>query len=256
MIFLLLNNSIRVPVEAFQAMISALILQAHDFADAWEMLPPRIVASLDELTPNERADHLTICTVTIEDSAPDAQDELGDHSIDEDGNPQARILVDVSMAAAGSTDPKIAVCPVLSHEILEAMGDLYANKWANDSIGAMWALEVCDPVQGDTYLEDGCSLSNYVLPGWFDSLARIRGNATNRMGTPIAPFEIAPNGYAIRINEVGDAEPVFGEKVTPERKIKALRGRLGRRMTATALIKHLEHARRELGEKIAAKASA
>lgn len=92
---------------------------------------------------------------------------------------------------------------VISHEILETRADAACNFWSDgpplDKVGeTMYALEVCDPVQGDAYPDPatGVYLSDYVLPAWFE-VGAPAWQPVDRMGVLKRPFEIRPDGYAI-----------------------------------------------------------
>lgn len=248
MIFVVRNQSSKVSEEQLNRMIIALSGQMLDVADAWEMIPPRVVAHVSEVPAAELREHRLTIPIVVEDTAQGAEGELGDHSVDERGNPVGRVLVDVSEEEAKSTDPLVAVCPVLSHEMIETFLDPFASTWVDNGAGVLVALEGCDFDQGSTYDEDGCSVSNFALPEYFNPFAP-PSKKTNFLGHAISPCAIAPGGYAIEIDQVGTARPVFGELVTAERKIKALTGRFGRRLRSkgseASLRMHLDHARHE-----------
>lgn len=221
MIYLIDNRSSLVTTEQTLRMIDALRSQACEFAEAWDKGEPIITTAADY------NDGDMTRTIVLLDGATDAQDELGDHSVDEHGNPTARILCAVAIAN-GTGDPLRDVCPVLSHEFVETEGNPYANRWAEDGKGGMIALEMADPDQGTTYEEEGCLLSNFMRPEFFDPYFRGPGTATNFRGTPLAPCSVAPSGYAIVIDRTGVAHAVFGERLDLKAKEKILRGRGGR----------------------------
>lgn len=94
---------------------------------------------------------------------------------------------------------------VVSHEILEALGDPGANRWADMGNGVEVAIEMCDAVEGFCYDMAGTDVSDFLLPSYFDP-----GGAGpySFMGKPSAPFAIAPDAnqdYQIerRVNEQG-----------------------------------------------------
>ena len=64
-----------------------------------------------------------------------------------------------------------SVSSVMSHEVLEMYIDPNCNLWANDGKGSAYSFEVCDPVEAPSYTVNGVSVSNFVTPSWFDSLA-------------------------------------------------------------------------------------
>src|SRR5579885_86143 len=95
------------------------------------------------------------------------------------------VLQNSGVVLYDSTNPQnVSVASVLSHEVLEMMGDRFANQWADgptvaDSSGVQYteyAYEMCDPVEGDSYAvvinHNGAnvtvSLSNFIFPSWFN----------------------------------------------------------------------------------------
>ena len=57
----------------------------------------------------------------------------------------------------------------LSHECIEIIGDPGANRWADMAGGSQdCALELCDPVQNQTYEVNGVSVSDFVTQAYFD----------------------------------------------------------------------------------------
>jgi len=94
---------------------------------------------------------------------------------------------------------------VISHEILEALGDPGANQWADNENGQEVARELCDAVESFCYEIDGVSVSDFVLPSFFDP----GGQAPlSFLGKPTAPMTTASaNGtdYQIvrRVDENG-----------------------------------------------------
>lgn len=78
-----------------------------------------------------------------------------------------------------------------SHELLETLADPECS-WASQDVltGNFYALEVCDPVEADTYDVDGVQVSNFVTPSYFGM-----GDRYDYMGTLVAPFTLRPGGY-------------------------------------------------------------
>jgi hypothetical protein len=68
----------------------------------------------------------------------------------------------------------------------------------------LYAVELCDPVESDCYevrLRDGTrvSVSDFVYPSWFNPFAPT-GSRFDHMRVLQKPFEIAPDGYAMRMS--------------------------------------------------------
>lgn len=119
----------------------------------------------------------------------------GYHTFDDDGRPWGTVFLDAGL------EPSV----VLSHEVLEAIADPAVNRTAlNWNDGYAYAMEICDPVQSDTYAIDGIKVSNFVYPAWFgmESDARV----AHRYAWRIDPFEIADGGYAVRYGDDGREE--------------------------------------------------
>lgn len=94
---------------------------------------------------------------------------------------------------------------VISHEILETLGDPGANRWGDAGGGTEYAIELCDAVEGFSYEIAGVAVSDFLLPSFFDP----EGIAPfSYMAKPTAPFTTAPDGggnYQIvrTVNEQG-----------------------------------------------------
>lgn len=69
---------------------------------------------------------------------------------------------------------------VLSHEVLELLADPWADV-ARQSGASFYAMEVCDPVEGQPYSINGVAVERFILPSWF------------RDGSP-GPWDFAPPG--------------------------------------------------------------
>ncbi len=119
-------------------------------------------------------------------------------------------------------DPKnnqnVSVASVLSHEVCEMFGDPVANFWADGPAitqGNEYALELCDPVENDSYdiaLTDGSlvSVSNFILPAWFDPQAKLNSEPFDYLKKLSKPFSMTKGGYMI-VRKAGREAQVFGE---------------------------------------------
>lgn len=123
-----------------------------------------------------------------------------------------------------------SVSSVLSHEVLEMIGDQYACWWSDGPElpqGSQYALELCDPVEGDSYTipvtvngaEVKVSVSNFVYPAWFDA------QAINPEDMPFdflqkltKPFTMTQGGYMI-VRQAGQVSQVFADGI-PEWKME------------------------------------
>lgn len=118
------------------------------------------------------------------------------------------------------------VASALAHEIFEALGDPYCNRWLDDGNGNLWCFEVCDPCEGnvvpvkvpdpqDTKQSITVGLSDFILPSWTDPQAQ-KGpyNYTESM---MGPFTIDSGGYAVVRDAYGNVNQVFGKRVNLRR---------------------------------------
>ena len=105
---------------------------------------------------------------------------------------------------------------VLSHEILETFYNPYVNLWANRGDETFVALEVCDPVENDSYEIDvdgvKVSVSNFVLPAWFDK-EMTKAGSYDYMSKLTSPLTLSKGGYNVIFNsETGEVKSIFGSK--------------------------------------------
>lgn len=104
-----------------------------------------------------------------------------------------------------------SVASILSHEVLELFLDEFANLWADSGQGFAVAFEVADPVQSSFYNVQGVSVSDFVLPAWFDPDAAA-GQRFNHLGSLTAPFTLDRGGYWVQLAE-GQVSQRFGDDV-------------------------------------------
>ena len=194
-----LNSSTKLVDSDFPFLVEACRLQLLEFCAAWG-LDPWAVA------PYQGAAGLPADDVFIFEyvDALDVDGALAYHSVDALGRPYGRMLPPSDSLDA--TD--------LSHEILETRGDVDCDRWVKMPNGSEIAVEVCDPVQGDSYLQPAevlgetrqIKVSNYVLGSFFDP----EGAAPyDRLGNVKAPFGMSPGGYEALIDPSGNETNVF-----------------------------------------------
>lgn len=99
---------------------------------------------------------------------------------------------------------------VLSHELLEADQDPWVDYWVDMPGGGQDAFELCDRVQGNSYLKNGVAVSNFLLPRAFDEFPG-QEHRFDFLGILSSPFEIAIGGYAVRRAKDGTVSQV-GER--------------------------------------------
>ena len=133
------------------------------------------------------------------------------------------------------------VAQTLSHEVFELLVDLNANLWASSLDGTMYAYEVGDPVESNavvvrlqtgttpakagipikpaTAIYSNVTLSDWVLPRWFDPQAT--SGQFNHLNTVRAPLTLDSGGYAI-LSYGGNITQIFGVRVSAEKKARIL----------------------------------
>jgi len=197
-----LNSSSKLANVDVNFLVEACAVQLSEFCEAWGLDKWAIgfynsAAGLpaDDIFLFEYVDTL------------DVDGALAYHSVDALGRPYGRMLPPTDKLDA--TD--------LSHEILETRGDVDCDRWVKMPNGSEIAVEVCDPVQGDSYVQEGTVLgetrqirvSNYVLGSFFDP----QGVAPfDRLGNVKAPFGMSVNGggYEAILDPSGNEHDVFG----------------------------------------------
>lgn len=204
--------------------------QARDhFAPAWGILPPAV----HYLPGGAQGEHYD-AIIGVLDSA-DQAGVLGWHSEGPDADVYGRVFAQPVLANGGNAlTNHLSVCSVLSHEVLETLGDPACDAWRQRADGTLIAQEVGDPVEGDSYevtievLPGGPSVtgtvSDFVLPSWFDPNAA--PGATDYMGLVTAPFQVRPTGYTIEMSG-GTVTSVWGEEY-PEWKKETKQDALAR----------------------------
>jgi hypothetical protein len=133
--------------------------------------------------------------VFLDDS--DQAGALAYHDLTDSGLPISKVFVktiqgDNSSVSVGAT-----------HEICEMAVDPTINLAAQDSNGAFWAYEVCDPVEDDKYgYKIGDILvTDFVTPAWFGFK-----NATGAIDLQkhaTQPFVVLSGGYAQKFESNG-----------------------------------------------------
>jgi hypothetical protein len=191
-----LNNSEQVSDADARLMTRACQLQLRrDVAPAWESIPwkVRFYRRRSDLPKN------CIAIVLFDDA--DMPDTLGYHTEDDEGRRYGRVFVNPTLDAGGSilgTGDSVSV--TLSHEVVEAYIDPDLNLWAEGRRDLMWAYEICDPVESDSYrIKVGkrfVGVSNFVFASWFD-LENPPNTKTDFLNTTSKPFKLAPGGSAV-----------------------------------------------------------
>ncbi len=181
----IVNQSTAFAPADFAAAVPAIKAQlAEDVAPAWNRPAPAVEA-FDSLA----AVPAGWCVLVVLDDA-DQAGALGYHAETPTGQPYGRVFAKDSIAD-GDT-----VSSVLSHEACEMFCDRVCNRWAQAPDGRLWALELCDAVEGDSYDKGGVKVSNFLTQAFFDDTPQA-GVKFDFLGLLSAPFSLRPGGYSI-----------------------------------------------------------
>src|SRR5579883_2010610 len=165
----------------------------------------RVGSGPDDVQPGELA-------FTIVDQEADAPGAVAFHDVQGNAVPFAVLI----LSTCNTLDD---ASTAITHELLEANGDLDCNDWCDDGQGHEWARETCDAVESNSYpidLGDGqppIAVSDFVLPSFFAQGGQAPFNfcATLSPATgaaPSTPFATASGGYQIERDSGGNEQQV------------------------------------------------
>lgn len=120
------------------------------------------------------------------------QGALGVHGVLLDGRPVIHVYRDLA-TQSGDAWQSIA-----SHEALEVRGDPRLHLCVELDNGEIFDREICDRVEGDSYLIDGVPVSNFNTAVCFEPNTQV-GAPTEKydyLGLSTKPNEVRPGGYA------------------------------------------------------------
>jgi hypothetical protein len=126
-----------------------------------------------------------------------------------------------------------------SHELLEMLADPLINLAAegvHHGRPALFALEVCDPVENDEYEIGGVAVSNFVLPTWFVSGPLPDDSLVDFLGRLTDPFTLSPGGYASYCTELGRWQQWFAKRCPKHQRQPAAYSRRRRRGQRRAVV--------------------
>ena len=204
--FNVINKSSNVTKEDFEKMVEACRVQINDHA-AKELRRDMCELKIDG------DDGFPIVLL----NSPDVANALGYHTQDPNGKVWCRVFTDPVLKNGGTVlNGTKSISVVLSHEVLEAFYNPYINLWANRGDHTFVALEVCDPVQGDSYEIDvggtKVSVSNFVFEQWFDK-ELTNEKKFDHMGILKRPLELSRGGYNVIFDSMsGEVTSVFGSQ--------------------------------------------
>lgn len=213
MLIAVINEGSRVSNVEVQRMCKAVEKQLRlHVAPAWNQKAP----SVKFYTTKTRVPGYA-WVVNIVDS-PNVAGALGYHSEDNnliDAFIFCNPILDNGGAVFDASNPAGAsVSSVLSHELCEMFMDRFANCWVDGPSlpqGSEYAMELCDPVEGNSYMIDGISVSNFIFPSWTNIQAKVPENMPlDYMKELSAPFTMSKGGYMI-VRKNGKVNQVFGD---------------------------------------------
>lgn len=237
MLIALENKSTHVSDADLALIAKALTIQClRDFCPAWGLEKATVISVPKGHAP-QGADAVIVQYDTIDE--PDA---LGFHTDDQGryvGALAATPVLDNGGSALGDpAHPEIAcVASVASHEVCELLADPTVNRWLDCGrpitvSGVSFlevALEVCDPVEGDSVVivigGKPILVSNFILPAWGDPLA-ISSSQMDFLGKLHSQFSMDAGGYMVVRSEINGGQQIFGDMM-PEWK-KNTKQRSGR----------------------------
>lgn len=130
---------------------------------------------------------------------------LGYHDLTKNGQPVSKVFVKTTVDAGELVS--VTSC----HELFEMAIDPMANVWAEAPDGKMYAYEMSDPVEEDTFMVNGIAMSNFVHPSWFEPFVHPKGTKYDHLGKLTKPFSLDKGGYMI-VKSGGSVKEVFGSR--------------------------------------------
>lgn len=143
----------------------------------------------------------------------DQADALGYHDLTVQGQPISKVFVKTTL------DDKQLVSVTACHELFEMAIDPVANLWAQASDGTLYAYEMCDAVEEDTYMVNGIAMSNFLHPAWFEPFKHQPGTKFDHLGRLKSPFSMTKGGYVITMKS-GKVSQHFGSAAKARRFAK------------------------------------
>jgi hypothetical protein len=205
MLLAVVNKSRLISDADVQTAIGACAKQVRlHLAPLWDMVPAPVILYDEEEKAPKGADLLVIL------SDPGHAHALGFHRQTPRGKPYCRVFVAPVLNHGGSLlKGQLSVSATLSHEVCEWLIDPYLNLWADGPEGH-YPLEVCDPVQNDSYEIDGVAVSNFVTKRYYDEQAPKRSQF-DWMRKLKAPFSMTEGGY-LQVRNKGEVQTRYGAR--------------------------------------------
>ncbi len=219
----LVNESSLVGPDDVARCATALQTQvSRDFAPVWGIDAQVRVAD----KPDEGEEALYL----LDDAAQ--ADVLGYHGRGAEQRPCGFVFVRPCLAAGGAWQA------TASHEVLEMLADPLVNLAAEGSFQgtpALFAFEICDPVEGDFYDIGDVAVCNFVLPTWFVPGPHPEEVLVDFLGRLAEPFTLSPGGYASYCTEIGRWQQWFARRCAKPQRHPGAYSRRRRRQRPAAM---------------------
>ncbi|MGQ0764240.1 MAG: hypothetical protein ACT4OZ_01070 [Gemmatimonadota bacterium] len=187
----------------------------RDFTPIWGLSAQVIIRSGEralKVPPDGRLAHIHLTTTG---------EALGYHIEEQSGIPAGFVMTDLSEKTRSAL-PWLTWTVALSHEVLELVADPFLNLLAKGphpqfEREVFHYREICDPVQGGTYEIGGVSVSNFVLPHYYNAVGQ-KGLRNDYLDEGVKAFRWMNHGY------IGFWDPRAGARgkyvVYPQRTVK------------------------------------
>lgn len=191
------TNTLGVTVADLAKIAAAVTIQLNrDVASIWggEHIVRAGISNTD-IQPGEYA-------FAILDELPDAPGDIAYHSIDGEGVP---ILFEAASMCDGIFSGRDSLSGAISHECIETIGDPSINRWADNFAGEEFSFELCDACESNSYLINGVTVSDFLIPSFFNVSGSVPFTFVHRggesvtspsvAGFPSMPFATSSGGY-------------------------------------------------------------
>jgi hypothetical protein len=209
---------------ALASTLAAITTQiTRDFVPEWHapalLGSTRLDAGFGQASIDGAPDAIIYLGTAVQDPTTGAAGLTGYHSTNFSNMPYGFVYLDV--CAAYQED---WTC-TLSHEVLELLADPAAmltvtapdpRSTAQPPPPIGFDLEVCDPVQGDSYKIADVTVSNFVTRAYFGMPGGAA--ATNFLQLPLQPFGVRPGGY-LQYTDAAGAHEIDGDRVDAGRRL-------------------------------------
>ena len=222
----LINKSTVLGTSDMTSIAAACSLQvSRDFSPAWGKLAIPV-----EYVVSEASVPSTSARIYIFNDA-DQSGALGYHTETIGGQVYGKVFArtilnyGIPILYSAGAPNSITVSSVVSHEVLELLGNPFVDLWADGPVYngcSEYAYEMCDAVESNAYgvnitvprgnrgsMSLRVSVSNFLYPQYFDT-ATPSGTRMDYMGLITAPYTMSSGGYMIIRNPSGSEIAVFG----------------------------------------------